>query len=287
MTDNQALYIVATPIGNLDDISSRALNVLRQVNIIAAEDTRHAKNLLNHYAISTPLISYHDHNEHKRTAAIIQRLQAGESIALISDAGTPLISDPGYPLVRGALEAGLNVIPIPGASAMICALSAAGLPTDLFQFVGFLSSSVSRRRRRLNELTNYSGTMVFYESPHRIQASLTDMAELFGSTRRATVCRELTKKFESICPGQLGELARIFSSGEEPSRGEFVVLVEGCEAIDAPLSDWVDATIELYEFMPLKKAARFISRLTGARSQNLYAEADLKVREQNILADDS
>ncbi|MGD2163101.1 MAG: 16S rRNA (cytidine(1402)-2'-O)-methyltransferase, partial [Anaerolineales bacterium] len=205
------LYLVATPIGNLEDISLRALRVLRQVDLIAAEDTRHTRKLLAHYEIDTPLLSYHEHSNDQRLQEILQRLQ-GADVALVSDAGSPLISDPGYELIRAAVERGVSVVPIPGASAVITALSAAGLPSDAFLFQGYLPRKRKERRALLEQQARYPYTLVFFEVPHRLQASLNDLVEILGPERPAAVCRELTKVHEEIVRGDLGEILNTLGS---------------------------------------------------------------------------
>lgn len=219
------LFVVATPLGNLEDITQRALRVLKEVQLIAAEDTRHSRRLLQHFGIATPLTSYYDEVETRKAPALVQELLAGKSIALISDAGTPGISDPGYHLVRAAVEAGVPVVPIPGPSAVATALSICGLPTDRFVFEGFLPPKASRRRKRLAELAADSRTLVFYEAPHRISATLADLREVLGN-RPACVLREATKMFESIVRGSLDELIAV---GGTLERGEVTLVVGGAE----------------------------------------------------------
>lgn len=223
------LYIVATPIGNLKDISLRALEILKFVDLIAAEDTRQSKKLLNHYGIQTPLMSLHEHNEEIRSKLILEKLQNNQNIALISDAGTPLISDPGYHLVEMAHAATITIVPIPGTCALIAALSASGLPTDRFVFEGFLPAKTSHRKQRLKELLHETRTLIFYESTHRILDSVADMTEVFGSNRKATLARELTKLYETIKTGNLKELYEIIQNNPEQQKGEFVILVHGAE----------------------------------------------------------
>lgn len=217
------LYLVATPIGNLSDITHRALQVLRDVDLIACEDTRHTQKLLNHYGITTKTISYHEHNEQQRAAQLIDQLKQGSNIAVVSDAGTPSISDPGFRLVRAAIENKVPVVPVPGPSALISALIAAGLPTDEFFFAGFLPPRSNARRARLSELQSVPGTLIFYEAPHRLAAALKDAHEILGE-RDAVVARELTKVHEEIRRGRLSELSKHYE-GEEP-RGEIVVLID-------------------------------------------------------------
>lgn len=218
------LYVVATPIGNLEDVTLRALRVLREVDVIAAEDTRHTRKLLDRYEIHTPLTSYHEHNERTKAPALVRRLEAGESVALVSDAGTPTISDPGYHLVRAATEKGVPVTPVPGVSAATAALSVCGLATDRFVFQGFLPAKRNRRRETLRQLQDDERTLVFYEVPHRIRESLTDMQEVLGD-RAVAVGRELTKVHEELLRGTLSQVAAELE--ETARRGEFVVVVAG------------------------------------------------------------
>jgi len=218
------LYLVATPIGNLEDITYRAVRVLREVDLVACEDTRHTRTLLNHYDINTKTISYHEHNERERARRLSEMLQAGASIAVVSDAGTPGISDPGFRLVNDALERGARVVPVPGPSAFVAALTATGLPTDEFFFGGFLPARSTQRRARLAELRPLHSTLIFYEAPHRIGQTLTDAREILGE-REAAVARELTKLHEEIARGPLTELAERFSA-ETAARGEMVLLID-------------------------------------------------------------
>jgi 16S rRNA (cytidine1402-2'-O)-methyltransferase len=218
------LYVVATPIGNLEDITVRALRVLREVELIATEDTRRTRILLEHYQLDKPLTSLYEHNESQKAPALIRHLQAGDSIALVSEAGTPLISDPGYRLVQLALAHGITVIPIPGPSALIAALIVAGLPTDRFVFEGFLPKKPGKRRKRLEALRDEPRTLVFYESPRRVHALLSDMQALWGD-RRVVVARELTKKFEEVLRGRITEVQALL--GEHPPLGEVTLVVEG------------------------------------------------------------
>jgi 16S rRNA (cytidine1402-2'-O)-methyltransferase len=216
------LYLVATPIGNLEDITLRALRVLKEVDLIACEDTRHTRKLLLHYDISRPTISYHEHNERERTPELIEKLQSGVSIALVSDAGTPLVSDPGYRLVSEAILRGLDVVPIPGPSALVTAIAASGLPTAEFTFAGFLPPRRAARRARLVELATLKSTVIFYEAPHRIRETLIDARELLGD-RQAVLARELTKLHEQFLRGSLSQLARELA--ETATRGEMVLLI--------------------------------------------------------------
>jgi 16S rRNA (cytidine1402-2'-O)-methyltransferase len=219
------LYLVATPIGNLADITHRALQVLKNVNLIACEDTRHTNKLLNHYGIITKTISYHEHNEQQRAAQLIEQLKEGSDIAIVSDAGTPSISDPGFRLVRAAIEHDIAVVPVPGPSALIAALIAAGLPTDEFFFAGFLPARPNARRTRLKELHAVPGTLIFYEAPHRLAAALKDVFEILGE-REAVVARELTKLHEEIRRGRLSDLAADYADRKNDIRGEIVVLID-------------------------------------------------------------
>jgi len=220
------LYIVATPIGNLEDITLRALRILKEVNLIAAEDTRRTKILLSHYGIETPLTSYHDHNERTKAPALLARLEKGEKIALVSDAGTPTLSDPGYRLVRGAVKGGIDVVPIPGASAVTAVLSASGLPGDRFVFEGFLSAKKRERRERLQRLREETRTLVFYEAPHRLKEFLHDLVEILGD-REVVLAREVTKVYEEFIRGRLSVVSAEISHRE--LRGEITVVVGGVE----------------------------------------------------------
>lgn len=265
------LYVVATPIGNLGDMTPRAVEVLQQVDRIAAEDTRHSAGLMRHFAINTPMLSLHEHNERQKVATLLQRLQDGESIALVSDAGTPLISDPGYVLVREAQLAGIRVVPVPGASALIAALSASGLPTDRFSFEGFLPAKGGTRRKLLETLRQERRTLAFYESPHRILESLTDMAGVFGDTRRAVVARELTKTFETIRHDGLGNLLEWVRSDSNQQKGEFVVLVHGCEETGEAIDQEACRIAGLLaDELPLKQAAALAAKISGEKKNALY-----------------
>lgn len=269
------LYVVATPIGNLADISARAREVLAAVDVVAAEDTRHSGTLLSHLGIKTPLISLHDHNEAERAPVLVARLQAGESVALISDAGTPLISDPGFDLVRAARAAGISVTPVPGASALVAALSVSGLPTDRFVFEGFLPAKQSARRERLAALDQESRTLVFYESVHRLQESLEDMAAAFGPERRAVLARELTKLHEGVRDASLKELVAWAGSDPAAGKGEVVVMVAGAEAA---ATEALDAEAErvlklLLAELPVKQAAALAAGITGLNKNPLYQRA--------------
>ncbi len=270
------LYVVATPIGNLDDISARALRVLREVALIAAEDTRHSQRLLQHFGIGTPLAACHEHNERDQGGRFIGRLLAGEDVALISDAGTPLISDPGFHLVRSARAAGIAVVPVPGACALIAALSAAGLPSDRFIFEGFLPAKAVGRRQRLEALREEPRTLLFYEAPHRLLESVEDMLAVFGPERPALLARELTKTFETLKGLPLAELREFIAADSNQQRGECVLLVggwqapEGEEAISAESLRVLDL---LLAEMPVKRAAALAAEITGVRKNLLYQAA--------------
>lgn len=275
-----SLYIVATPIGNLEDLSQRALDTLRNVDIIAAEDTRHSKHLLAYYNISRPLVSCHDHNEDKKADSFIEKIRKGLNIALISDAGTPLISDPGYRLVKAAHEQGVSVVPIPGACAAIAALSAAGLPSDKFSFEGFLPAKSSARIHQLQQLAFEERTMIFYEAPHRVLACLDDMLETFGAERQVALARELTKKFETIRLGTLSSLVEWSSGDSDQQRGEMVIIVSGFEKQNKNELSAEEKRIMrvLLEELPLSQAAAIGSKLLDMGKKNLY---DYGLRQKN------
>ncbi|UCZ87825.1 16S rRNA (cytidine(1402)-2'-O)-methyltransferase [Pseudomonas sp. L5B5] len=278
-----SLYVVATPIGNLDDISARALKLLREVSLIAAEDTRHSQRLMQHFGISTPLAACHEHNERDEGSRFIARLLAGDDVALISDAGTPLISDPGYHLVRQARAAGINVVPVPGACALIAALSAAGLPSDRFIFEGFLPAKATGRRARLEQVREEPRTLIFYEAPHRILECLQDMEAVFGGDRPALLARELTKAFETLKGLPLAELRQFVESDSNQQRGECVVLVAGWSApeVGEMISSEAMRILDLLlKEMPLKRAAALAAEITGERKNVLYQIALEKQKEQ-------
>ena len=273
------LYVTATPIGNLGDISARALDLLGSVDIIACEDTRTTGKLLSRYGIRTRTIAYHDHNADRVGPKILDCLRKGQSVALVSDAGTPLISDPGYRLVAAAQDEGFMVTTLPGASALLAALAVAGLPTDRFLFAGFPPPKKTARRKMLAGLAEVAATLVLYESPKRLVASLSDMVECFGAARRATVCRELTKLHEEVLRGSLGELSSELAARER-IRGEIVVVIappaqaRGSEAdIDAALK-------QALEKLSVKEAAHAVAYLTGASRKKVYSRA-LQIRRQN------
>jgi 16S rRNA (cytidine1402-2'-O)-methyltransferase len=265
------LWVVATPIGHRDDLSARAVVTLREVAVIAAEDTRHSRPLRVHHNIDTPLIALHDHNERDAVDAIVRRMDAGDSVALISDAGTPLISDPGFRLVRAARAAGIRCIPVPGACAAIAALSVAGLPSDRFVFEGFLPPKAAARRSRLQELDGDARTLIFYESSHRVAESLADMCDIFGATREAVLARELTKMFETVLGEPLAELAARVAADPDQQRGECVILVAGRgEEADAKLVEGRRIFAILREELPPAKAAKMAAAITGAPRKELY-----------------
>ncbi|MFC4528723.1 16S rRNA (cytidine(1402)-2'-O)-methyltransferase [Dyella halodurans] len=265
------LWVVATPIGHRDDFSARAIETLRSVAVIAAEDTRHSRPLLTHYNIGTPLVALHEHNERDVVDAIVRRLQGGESVALISDAGTPLISDPGFRLVRAARAAGIRCAPVPGPCAAIAGLSVAGLPSDRFVFEGFLPPKSAARRARLQELAGDPRTLIFYESSHRVAESLADMRDVFGAAREGVLARELTKLFETVLGEPLGELATRVVSDPDQQRGEHVILVAGRgEETDAREAEGRRVFALLREELPPAKAAKLAAAITGAPRKLLY-----------------
>jgi 16S rRNA (cytidine1402-2'-O)-methyltransferase len=275
MSSNQkgCLWVVATPIGHRDDISARAIETLRSVAVIAAEDTRHSRPMLLQHNIGTPLLALHEHNEREAVAAIVRRLEQGESVAMISDAGTPLISDPGFRLVRAARETGIRCIPVPGACAAIAALSVAGLPSDRFVFEGFLPPKSAARRSRLEELASDPRTLIFYESSHRIAESVADMRDVFGAQREAVLARELTKMFETVIGEPLSALADRVVSDPNQQRGECVILVAGRgEETDARLAEGQRVFAILREELPPSRAAKLASAITGAPRKQLYQE---------------
>ncbi|NVJ67915.1 MAG: 16S rRNA (cytidine(1402)-2'-O)-methyltransferase [Gammaproteobacteria bacterium] len=272
-TDSGCLFVVATPIGNIEDISVRAIETLKAVSLIAAEDTRHSLRLCQHYGISTPMISLHEHNEVARVEQIAQKLAQGDSIALISDAGTPLISDPGFKLVRELRAQGYKISPIPGPSALITALSVAGIATDSFSFFGFLPAKSSSRVQKHQELVNRVETLVFYESSHRILASLEDAAKVYGE-RHAVVARELTKTYETILDGSLSELIQCVKQDDNQTKGEFVLIISGQEKSKQEQSfDSKQLLSELLQELPPNKAAKIAAKLTGEKKKDLYQMA--------------
>ena len=274
------LYLVSTPIGNLEDITHRAIRLLGEVELIACEDTRHTQKLLKHYGINTRTISYHEHNEQERAAQLLKLIDSGSDVAVVSDAGTPGISDPGFRLARLAIESGVRVVPVPGASALIAALVASGMPTDEFFFGGFLPSRSGARRMRLSELRSFPATLIFYEGPHRIAATLKDAYEILGE-REAVVARELTKMHEEVARGRLSDLAKLFSSPEK-ARGEMVLIIDRSEiktetgtdnsvpSIAELVSDLEDEGLD--HRAALKKAARELGLSRDEAYRRLVAE---------------
>ena len=269
------LFIVATPIGNLDDITFRAVEVLKSVDIVFAEDTRHSKKLLLHLDISKPIRAFHDHNEREKTKAIIGEIRSGKSIALISDAGTPLISDPGYFLVAQAKKECLRVVPIPGPSALITALSASGLASDRFTFLGFLPSKKTARVKLLKSLINRTETSIFYESPKRILATLTDMHRIFGDNREVCLAKELTKVFETIQTDSIPNLIKYLTTDQNNQKGEFVILISANDKIDI-----AEAEAQLDSLLPIlcaemgaSKAAKLAAKITGIDKNQCYKKA--------------
>jgi len=266
-----ALYVVATPIGNLGDISARALEVLAGVAVIAAEDTRHSGKLLHYFGVKTPTIALHDHNERVVSESIIARLQVGDAVALVSDAGTPLISDPGYHLVAQARAAGCQVVPVPGASALLAALSVSGLPSDRFTFEGFLPAKAGARSAKLELLRDDPRTLVFYEAPHRIEESISAMAAVFGAGRPAVIARELTKTFETIHGDTLAELVKWLAADANQCKGEFVVMVGGATAVEQLVDAQAERVLRLLlEEVSLKQAAALAAKITGVKKNLLY-----------------
>jgi len=270
------LYIVATPIGNLRDITVRALETLAAVDMILCEDTRQSARLLTHYGIKTHRSALHEHNERERMGNIVDRLGEGQAIALISDAGTPLLSDPGFPLVRAVREAGFEVFAVPGASALLAALTIAGLPTDRFSFIGFLPPKQGARASMLLPLANNAETLVFYESPRRLAATLGAMVKVFGPAREAAVALELTKRFERVQRGTLAELEAFYDADE--TKGEAVILVAGAVPGEADAGDWEAALVKALEDQPLRAAVDEISTLFSLKRKQVY-DAALALRQ--------
>lgn len=270
--NSPALYIVPTPIGNLDDISTRALEILAEVTLIACEDTRHSGKLLSHFGIETRKVALHEHNEKDRAQWLSSKLAEGDSIALISDAGTPLISDPGYHLVSAVREAGFRVIPLPGPCAAITALSASGLPSDRFSFEGFLPAKEKGRTDKLNQLKEDTRTLIFYESPHRIVHSLESIVATLGENRQIVMARELTKTFETYLSGTAKEVFEQVVADTNQQRGEIVLMVHGyrSESTDTFAPEVIDTLTILCEELPLKKAAAVAGKIYGLKKNALY-----------------
>ncbi|MDA8561552.1 16S rRNA (cytidine(1402)-2'-O)-methyltransferase [Gammaproteobacteria bacterium] len=282
VNDHGILYIISTPVGNLKDITFRAVEILKSVDLIAAEDTRHSMSLFNHYGIEKQVISLHEHNEKKRLSLILDKIIQGESVALVSDAGTPLINDPGYYLVKKAIDEGVKVVPIPGACALIAALSVSGLATNKFSFEGFLSHKSKKRKNEFTLLLNESRTMIFYESPHRILDFLEDMKEIFGIDRKVVVARELTKKFETVHRGLLGDLINIINADPNQVRGEFVVLVEGGE-VKSNDDFGVEKMINIFlGYLSLKESVEVATKITNKNKNEIYNLA-LQIKNKNNI----
>ncbi len=269
------LFIVATPIGNLSDITFRAVEVLKSVDIVLAEDTRHSKKLLSHLDISKPIRAFHEHNEREKTKTIIDELKSGKSIALISDAGTPLISDPGYFLVAQAKKEDLKVVPIPGPSALITALSASGLASDSFTFLGFVPSKQTARIKLLKSLLNRNETSIFYESPKRILATLHDMQTIFGDSRKVCLAKELTKAFETIQTDSIPNLIKYLTADQNNQKGEFVILISANDKIDiSEAENQLDSLLPiLCAEMGASKAAKIAAKITGIDKKQCYKRA--------------
>ncbi len=274
MNSEACLYVVATPIGNLDDITLRAIETLKKVDFIAAEDTRHSQKLMGHLGVNTRLLSLHEHNEREKSQALIDRVKEGQSIALISDAGTPLISDPGYFLVRLAREQGVKVVPVPGVSAVVTALSVSGLASDRFIFEGFLPVRSGAKMGRLEDFRYEGRTVIFYESPHRILDTLLAMREVYGGDRHVVMARELTKTFETIKGGSLSYLCDWVKEDRNQQKGEFVLLLEGASEVpEASVVDQDKMLTLLLAELPIKKASKIVSEVTGVNKKELYQRA--------------
>ena len=277
------LYVVATPIGNLGDITLRALEILKGVDAIAAEDTRHTAGLLSHFGISKKLIAVHEHNEHQSAEKLLAQLNAGENIALVTDAGTPGISDPGAVVVDFVRKAGIKVVPIPGASAVIAALSASGIAQNGFLFYGFLPASGAARRKALDVLKAQTVTLVFYEAPHRIVESVNDMANVLGAERRVTFAREITKTFETIYSCNLGDAKAWLEADTNQQRGEFVLLIEAAEIKAA--EEFSEETIRVLTLLladlPLKQAVKLAAEISNEKKNDLY-EFALQLKALNV-----
>lgn len=268
---DSGLYVVATPIGNLADLSLRAIEVLKAVDLIAAEDTRHSQRLLQHYGVDTTVMAYHDHSDERALVKITECLANGGSVALVSDAGTPLISDPGYRLVRYVQDAGFTVRPVPGACAAIAALSVSGLATDRFLFEGFLPASAGTRANRLAELSSATATLIFYEAPHRVLESLRAMADTLGGEREAVLAREVTKTFETIKRGNLAALVEFVQGDSNQQKGEIVLVVAGSRATVQEISAEVSTLLQRLALeLPAKRAAAVVADCTGLRKKLLY-----------------
>ena len=276
------LYIVATPIGNLGDITLRAREILDEVDLIAAEDTRNSAKLLNALGISTPMMALHEHNEMAQAVVIKEKIESGQQIALISDAGTPLISDPGHKLVDLIYQSDLKIVPIPGPSSVLTALCVSGISAASFKFIGFLPSKASQRRLCLAQLKNSDSSVVLFESPHRIVDSIADMVTILGEDRQASFCRELTKKFETIIKGRLIDLKNSIDTNPDHSRGEIVIVIEGVDKADQDEdeNDYSQLVSGMLEFMPTKAVASLLAKHTG-RSRRYFYDMALKIRSDS------
>ena len=271
--ESGSLYVVATPIGNLGDVSQRALDVLRTVDCVAVEDSRHSRRLLSHYSINARTTALHEHNERQVVSRLLGRLTAGDDVALISDAGTPLVSDPGHHLVRGAHERGIRVVPIPGASAVLAALSACGLPINRFAFEGFVPAAAAARQAAFERMRDEPRTLVLFEAPHRIVASVEDAVRVFGPQRAATLARELTKTHETIVTASLAELLEHLHTHPEHHRGEFVLVIEGSDDGEAAWQHAETTLGLLLAELPLKKAVALTARICGVKKNRVYKRA--------------
>ena len=270
---NPALYLVGTPIGNLEDITFRALRILKSVHLIAAEDTRHTGKLLHHYQITTPQISYHQHNHHRRLPELLQHLHSGKSLALVSDAGMPSISDPGYELVKACVEAEIEIIPIPGVTALITALAASGLPTNSFSFAGFLPTKPKARKAHLESLKDETRTLIFYESPHRLRQTLADFATVFGSERQIVLGRELTKIHEEFWRGTIDAAIALYREQRQP-KGEYTLVVAGKEKTSKIVLSEAEIKAELQQLlnqgMTRSQASRHLAEITSLPRRRIY-----------------
>jgi 16S rRNA (cytidine1402-2'-O)-methyltransferase len=266
------LYVVATPIGNLEDITLRALDVLASVDLVAAEDTRRTRVLLSRHGLKKSLFALQEHNEERKAPQLVERLRRGESVALVSDAGTPLLSDPGFRLVRLAAESGIEIVAIPGPSAITSALSISGLPTDRFTFEGFPPARLSAREKRFAMLADEPRTMVFFESSHRIEESLASLAKVLGGDRTIAICREMTKQFETVLRGTVAEVMQRIGEDPNQRKGEFVLVVSGCdEKADDRFSEALALARSLQEFLPASQAVRVAAKLHGVPRRELYS----------------
>ncbi len=282
--DSGTIYVVATPIGNLADISWRAIETLKRVDTILAEDTRHTMALLRHYGVATRCFSFHEHNERHQSARLCERVAQGATIALVSDAGTPLISDPGFYFVRMARAKNLHIVPIPGANAMVSALSVAGLPSDRFIFEGFLPAKAEMRKKYLMTMQHEPRTLIFYEAPHRLLATLQCMGEVFGGTRDVVLARELTKRYETVKKLSLSEMLQWVDESRDQTKGEMVLLVAGADKLSQGPQEIQKMLTILLDEMPLKQAAHVAAKLTGGKKNELYQLA-LQLKNNPAVGD--